>query len=248
MTFKNWYHYYESNQNHFSKMNWIEKKELSENEIKLIAFSLQQFQRGENSEGKSLFKYAKGFDNDDYLKTIRLFIKEEQTHAMVLGKLMELNGIEKIKGHWVDNVFRKLRKLASLENSVTVLVTAEIIAAVYYKALRDATNSVNLQNICRQILVDEEMHINFQSFTLQQFYNKKSKFGKWRARFFHRFLMSGTIAVVGWQHKKVLKAGGYNYRKFKKEVWQEFNRMERMIGKKSEIELRFIEKREMVFN
>ncbi len=248
MTFKNWYLYYESNQNHFSKMNWIEKKELTDSEIKMVTSSLQQFQRGENSEGKSLFKYAKGFNLDDYLKTIRLFIKEEQTHALVLGKFMELNGIEKIKGHWVDAVFRKLRKLASLENSVTVLVTAEIIAAVYYKALRDATDSVNLQNICRQILVDEEMHINFQSFTLQQFYNRKGKFGKWRARFLHRFLMSGTIVVVWWQHKKVLKPGGYRYRKFKKEVWQELDRMERMVGKKTGIEMRFIEKKEMVFS
>ncbi|MED4702270.1 hypothetical protein ABEU80_06045 [Bacillus velezensis] len=46
--------------------------------------------------------------------------------------------------------FRRLRRFASLEQSITVLLTG----------------SVCLQSICRQILIDEEKHIEFQAETL----------------------------------------------------------------------------------
>ncbi|MGD2434216.1 hypothetical protein ACP8H3_09665 [Bacillus velezensis] len=46
--------------------------------------------------------------------------------------------------------FRRLRRFASLEQSITVLLTG----------------SVCLQSICGQILIDEEKHIEFQAETL----------------------------------------------------------------------------------
>lgn len=211
----------------------IKRKKLTSKEKKIISKSIQQFQRGENSEGKSLFKYAKDFNEPFYVETIKLFIREEQTHAAVLGNFMKQNNIPKIKSHWVDNVFRKLRQLASLENSVTILITAEIIAAIYYQALRDATHSKNLKMICEQILIDEEMHINFQSYTLQIFYEKKSRFRKWTSRLFHRILMKGTILVVWLHHKKVYQAGGFSFKKFYQATWQEFKRAENMLMKNS---------------
>ncbi|MES1029990.1 hypothetical protein [Bacillus velezensis] len=46
--------------------------------------------------------------------------------------------------------FRRLRRFASLEQLITVLLTG----------------SVCLQSICGQILIDEEKHIEFQAETL----------------------------------------------------------------------------------
>ncbi|MFG3444326.1 hypothetical protein ACGFZ1_06430 [Bacillus velezensis] len=44
-----------------------------------------------------------------------------------------------------------------------MLLTAEVIVAVYYDALKNVTGSVCLQSICWQILIDEEKHIEFQA-------------------------------------------------------------------------------------
>lgn len=238
MNYHQWHQFFYQNQIHFKEMKWEEETQLSQQELNILTKSLQQFQRGENSEGKSLFKYAKDFNDDGYVDSIKLFIKEEQTHAAVLGKFMAHNDIKRIKSHWVDNVFRKLRRLASLENSVTVLITAEIIAAIYYQALRDATNSINLRKICDQILKDEEMHINFQSYTLSLFYQKKSRFRKMRNRIFHRTLMRGTILVVWLHHRKVYQLGGFSFSRFYRETWKEFKRAENMLMKNDVIEIR----------
>lgn len=229
MTFEDWRNYFEANQNHFTSFDWEINETITDQERDIIRSSIRQFQKGENSEGKNLIKYAKDFGNPIYLETIKLFIKEEQRHALVLGKFMALNGIEKLKKHWVDDIFRKLRKLGSLENSVLVLITAEIIATVYYKALYRATQSRTLKSLCSQILEDEEMHINFQSFTLRQFYQKRSSAGRRFVRGFHRLLMFGTTVLVWFHHIRVLKAGAYTLRTFVDEVFTEFNRSHHMI-------------------
>src|SRR6476620_3746422 len=94
---------------------------------------------GYNSEGKHLYSFAKRFPDPGYLECIRLFIPEEQMHAKVLAKFMKKHDIPQIKNHWTDSVFRWLRKLAGIENTVRVLLVAEIIAKVYYKGLKQAT-------------------------------------------------------------------------------------------------------------
>lgn len=238
MTFNDWKNYYQDNQGHFDWLKQHEIDTLSKAEKKIVQKSLQEFQKGENSEGKNLIHYAREFGNQDYLEAIILFIKEEQRHALVLGEFMKVNEIPKIKTHWVDSVFRGLRKLAGLENSVTILLTAEVISAIYYKGLYKATNSNSLKMMCNRILIDEEMHINFQTFTLGQFYQKKSSFGKFINRVFHRTLMFGTTIVVWTGHRKVLKNGGYSFLKFYKETFEEYNRAVNMIKGKMQIELR----------
>jgi len=114
----------------------------------------------------------------------------------------------------VDGVFRWLRKLVGLENSVLVLLTAEIISKVYYDALNNATGSALLQKICAQVFQDEDQHIAFQCCTLNLLHEKKNSFSKFLTRSWHLFLMTGTILVVWGYHKKVLKKGGYYFSRF----------------------------------
>jgi hypothetical protein len=214
MTFSNWKNYFETNKSHFSDTDWKQPEKLTQAEKKIITTSIQQFQKGENSEGKHFFAFAKTFPDSLYLECIKLFIAEEQTHARVLGKFMDKHDIPKIKKHWVDGCFRWMRKFAGLENSVTVLVTAEIIAKVYYKALLNCTGSALLRKICAQILKDEDQHIIFQCYALSLFYGKKNVTRKFLTRSFHFVLMVGTILIVWIYHRKVLKRGGYNFNKF----------------------------------
>jgi len=57
-----------------------------------------------------------------------------------------MHGLPTIQANWTDAVFRRLRKNVSYEWSITVLIVAEIIALVYYKALRESTTSVVLKS------------------------------------------------------------------------------------------------------
>ena len=229
MNFLLWHQYFESNRNHFDHLDWTNITVLTPEEKNIISSSIQQFQRGEHSEGKHFLQFAKSMKDESYLETIKLFIKEEQDHAAVLGQFMEMQQIDKLKKDWLDNCFRWLRKLAGLECTVTVLLTAEIISMIYYKALRRSTGSVLLKQICHQILVDEEMHLRFQGFTLKILYKKKSVPTVFIIRLLHTILMSGTIIMVWLYHKKVLRTGNYHFFSFFRAVWKEYKRCEKMI-------------------
>jgi len=244
MEFLIWYEYFKDNQDHFYHLKWEEDELLTSSEKAIITFSIRQFQRGEYSEGKHFLQYAMRMDDQSYVFALKLFIKEEQDHAAVLGKFMDIQRIERIKEDWLDNTFRWLRKLAGLECTVTVLLTAEIISMIYYKALDAATSNKILQQVCRQILIDEEMHLRFQSFSLRILYQRKSKTSIALSRILHRILMSGTIVMVWLYHKKVLKAGNYHFFSFFRSVYSQFKRCERMIKEK---ELSFPEYKGMIY-
>jgi len=228
MSFKIFAQHFIDNKEHFQDLDWS-RGILTEEEKKLVSSSIQQFQKWESSEWKHLIKFADELWDCDYTEAVISFIKEEQVHAIVLEKFMKNNNIERISSHWVDSVFRFLRKIFSLENSVMVLLTAEIIAAVYYDALLKATGSKTLQSICKQILADESVHINFQSVTLKEFYMKHNKIRRFLSRTNHKMLMVSTIFIVWIYHKKVFIWGGYSLRKFYYSVMQEFKRSEKII-------------------
>ena len=229
MKFSSWYQYFLSNRNHFDHLDWKNKELLTGAEKEIITSSIQQFQRGEYSEGKHFLQFAKSMKDESYIETVKIFIKEEQDHAAVLGKFMNIQTIEKLGSDWLDNTFRWLRKLAGLEGTVTVLLTAEIISMVYYKALKLVTSSVLLQQICKQVLIDEEMHLRFQSYALGLLYKRKMRISFFISKFLHKILMAGTIIMVWLYHKKVLRAGRYNFFLFFHEVWKEFLKCEKMI-------------------
>ncbi|MCH8902623.1 MAG: hypothetical protein IIA45_01740 [Bacteroidetes bacterium] len=239
MLYAQWLHYFQFNADHFHQIKWATPDLLTPREQKLIRSSIQQFQKGENSEGKNLWRnairYSKINNDNSYARTIELFIKEEQMHARVLGTFMKRHNIPKITSHWMDSVFRRLRNLAGLELSVIVLTTAEIISTVYYKALYAVTNSSLLKEICEQILKDEEMHVNFQAFTIRDFNYKRHYLLKNFITLAHYTLLFGTTVFVYIWHGNVLRAGGYNFNKFMKEVFKEMDRVASMVNNKKPI-------------
>ena len=141
MNFLLWDQYFRVNQDHFDHLDWTNTRPLTGKEKDTISSSIRQFQRGEHSEGKHFLRFAKSLEDESYMKALEIFIKEEQDHAAVLGRFMDIQQIQKLAKDRLDNIFRWLRKLAGLEGTVTVLLTAEIISMVYYKALRLATHS-----------------------------------------------------------------------------------------------------------
>jgi len=233
MRFNQWKEWFLQNQNHFSDIEWNDWRLLSNPERRLIKSSIQQFQRGENSEGKHLFNYAKTMGDDSYTETIRLFIKEEQTHARVLGVYMQKRGIPRITDHWVDNVFRALRQLAGLRVTLTVLLTAEIIAKTYYKALFLATDDQLLREICGQILQDEDKHIEFQCYTLRILFEKRPRWHGMANKWFHEILIRGTLTVVWFGHRKIYRAGNFSLLGFWQANMSIFNDCRKSISTKA---------------
>jgi len=228
LTSLEWKKYYEENACSLLKIPWQIGHELTAEEQKAIAYSVQDFQAGESSEGRHLFQYAKNYAEQigdyEYIHAIRLFIAEEQRHARDLAHFLQINEIPLVRRTFTDYVFRRLRQLlGNLEISIAVLITAEIIAKVYYAALRDATNSQVLQTLCKQILQDEIRHVEFQAERLGILRSKRNWLLLTMTNGLQRFLFGGTCLVVSMFHRKVFLKGGYSFIEYWQHSWKEFN-------------------------
>jgi hypothetical protein len=228
MTFTDFNTYFQANQGHYADLAWDDPHQLTSHELRAVRTSLQTFQRGESSEGHYLYARAKQLGNPEYTAVMRLFIKEEQTHAAVLGRFLDQQGIPRLRGHWLDDVFRGLRRVLNLEHTLRVLLVAEVVAAVYYRALFNATYSGLLQQICRRIMLDEEMHLNFQCFTLRHLAAGRGGVGSWLRRQAYRVLMAGAALAAYTTSRAALKAGGYSLFSFCTAIAAEYARTEQM--------------------
>jgi hypothetical protein len=201
---------------------WNDSHRLSTSERLAIQESVQQFQLGEGSEGHRLLDRAdvhSRASGDPYFReALVLFIKEEQRHSGYLLRFMLAQEIPAVTKHWVDSVFRFLRGLAGLELSLRVLVTAEIIAVPYYRALGRATKCNLLRSISAKIVGDEAAHLKFQASMLHRLARKRSPLvGGLVRRAQHLFLM-GTCCVVWLDHGGVFIAAKYRFRRFLREA------------------------------
>ena len=226
-TSREWLEYYKENGESLLNIPWEIGRDLTDTERSAIAASVQAFQVGESSEGRHLYSYAKQYaeksGDHDYLAAIKLFIAEEHRHSRDLAHFLRQNDIPTIKTTLADRVFRKLRKLlGSLEISIAVLITAEIIAKVYYTALQQATNSAVLRALCDQILYDESKHVEFQAEQLGKLRRGRNRPFQWFTMGIQSVLFWITCLVVWHFHKKALRLGGFNFRRFWQSCWVEF--------------------------
>jgi hypothetical protein len=211
---------------------WHDAPCLTPNERTSIESSIQQFQLGEGSSGRRLLDRASIFaakvGDDTFVPALALFVREEQRHSGQLLRFMEREGIPALPKHWVDSVFRRLRVLAGLELSLRVLVTAEIIAVPYYRALDAATASPLLRGISEQILEDEAAHLRFQASMLARLSARRSRAIEWLAFRLHRLFLLGTTCVVWRGHRRVFQAARRTYRDLVKDALAEFGGLERL--------------------
>jgi undecaprenyl diphosphate synthase len=223
---REWLAYFRRNRTHLLPIPWHAGAELDV-ERRTIARSVQAFQLGEQSEGRHLMRYARRHaertGDPDYVETTRLFIAEEQRHARDLGRFMAVNAIRTRERNWTDGVFRRLRNIAgTLEISIAVLVTAEIIAKVYYPALREATRSTVLRALCDQIVRDERAHVDFQTHQLARLRAGRSAALLLVTRALQRLLFLGTTLVVWLCHRPVFRRSGLGFAGFSRTCWTEF--------------------------
>ncbi len=205
---------------------WTSTVRLTDDERRAIARSVQEFQLGESSEGRHLHSAARAYaartGDHAYVSAIEAFIREEQRHARDLGRFLMAEGIPLTKESLADVVFRWLRRGADLETTVSVLLTAEIIAQVYYAALHDATRSPILRALCDRILADEAAHVRFQAERLRMVRAGRGSVGVMLAVAVQRTVFAATALIVWNGHHAVLARGGFSFRRYWRECWERF--------------------------
>jgi len=192
-------------------------------ERKLIATSIATFQLGEQSDGRTLLRAAERFarvrDLPCLVRVIELLIREEQRHALLLRAFMQDHGIALKRTDWTDRAFRRIRRLAGrrpagLQLYLHVLISAELIGIVYYRALDSATDCQRLRALCRTIVSDELAHVGFESQLLSALRAGRAAPVQALMRSAHRIFFAGTAAVVWMTHRSVLRRAGHGARTF----------------------------------
>lgn len=198
---RRWKDYFEVNAALPDGIPWGSAARLSAVERAWIGPSLAAFQLGESSDGRGLLAAAAacglrpGWSRLEAVT--QAFIREEQGHAALLGRFLDWERLPRIGKEWTDRVFRFLRRHMDLESILAVLLTAEILSLVYYRALAASTANAVLRGLCRKVLVRKA----------------------------HALLFGVTLRVVYLRHRQVLKRGGYPYVKFRRAAWAEFDRV-----------------------
>lgn len=227
-TSADWLRQFESNARQLRIIPWERGAELTPEESAAVASSVAEFQRGESGEGRHLIRYAIQYaertGDIEYVGAIRLFIREEQRHARDLARFLTLNGIPLARASFADAVFRRLRNLlGTLEMSIAVLITAELMAQVYYDALGAATRSTILRRLCEQILNDEARHVEFQAERLGILRARRGRPGYLTTMAFQRVLFAATAVVVWRAHRGAFRQAGFGFVRFWKGAWRCFD-------------------------
>jgi hypothetical protein len=226
LTSAEWCDYFQANNRRVVTIPWEAGVEFTAAERAAVARSIQIFQLGETGQGRHITRaaaeYARRTGDVLYPRALQLFIEEEHRHAALLGRVLDASGIPRIGQQWSAGVFRKLRHLAGLEAAICVLLTAELIAMIYYAALRRATASKVLRRVCDQILRDEVMHLRFQCERLAILRQGRPRWVRRLASGVQSLLFLGTCAVFYFAHRRVLRAGGFSVRRFARRARHEF--------------------------
>lgn len=209
-----WLNHFEYHAQHSRGMPSGISDHLRADEQRLIARSIATFQLGEQSEGATLLGAAERFGRTHAMPSLarifELFIREEQRHAALLGEFMEDHGIPLKRRDWTDQIFRRVRRLAGLELCVYVLISAELIGKVYYRALEAATGCQRLKVLCRILVCEELAHVGFESQLLLALRAPRPAPVRAAMRLAHRVFFAGTAGVVWMTHRAVLRCAGYD--------------------------------------
>jgi hypothetical protein len=127
---------------------------------------LARFQLGEAGEGR----VAREIDrihlpavDDDYRASLKLFVKEEGRHAIILAGLVRALGGQLLSHKASNHLFRWARRLLGLRLKVLVLLVAELVGAAVYQGLGACAGPGGLRRALRDIAADERHHLLFHA-------------------------------------------------------------------------------------
>ncbi len=203
-----------------------------------IARSISIFQLGESGGGTRLRRYTRSIATLEnlrgYQRAVDLFVAEEQSHAALLARtVLHLRGTL-LKKQWSNSIFRWMRDLVNLEFNIQVLLTAELIAEVYFGLLALRCSDPVVQIVAKKLLRDEMGHLSFQrDFLFERLKTLTPAMQRlWRWQF--RAIHAATAIVVAWDHRSCLRAihvTPADFRARAARCWESFqSRLERRLN------------------
>jgi hypothetical protein len=211
---------------------WGHDTGLTPAERDLIAPSLQVFQQGEAQEGGHFYRcasaYALASGDLAYPEAHRLFMDEEKRHGRDLARFLALAGVPILrKQSWLAWGFCWCGSRGGLEPTLLVILMSEVIALIYYAALRRATRSAVLRCLCAQILRDEKQHVRFQSERLALLRCRRPAPLLELTHACDVLLFACALLVCWCGHRRILRAGGLGLTRFWGAGWTAFRTVAR---------------------
>lgn len=208
-----WIHHFQTNASVHDQITFDDQPAPLPDSVRIpLAHSLAIFQLGESGTGSRLRRYAREvapLENfRGYQRAIDLFVCEEQAHSRLLSRMVLHLGGSLLEKQWTNSIFRRLRFLVNLEFAIQVLLTAELIAEVYYGSLYLRVQDASIHSACRQILRDEMKHLEFQRQFLAERLATFTPVGRWLWTCQFRLIHALTSRVVAWDHRHCLRAIG----------------------------------------
>ncbi|MCB1275828.1 hypothetical protein [Prosthecobacter sp.] len=239
MNTQHWINHFEANTRLNHELRLPETPcELPDQTREAFARSIAIFQLGESGGGTRLRRYTRSIASLENLKgyqrAVDLFVAEEQSHAALLARTVgHLRGTL-LKKQWTNSIFRWMRDLVNLEFNIQVLLTAELIAEVYFGLLSLRCSDPVVQTVAKKLLRDEMGHLSFQRDflfeRLKTLIPAMQRLWRWQFQAIH-FV---TAAVVAWDHRDCLRALNVSPADFRARAvrcWQSFqSRLERRLG------------------
>ncbi len=226
-----WVAYYEANARNLLRLPWECGAALTADEKAVLAASLQDFQLGESSDGRYLRQradvYARKAADPAYAEAIAWFIREEQRHSSTLADFLRAAEIALAEHTRLDAAFRWLRHRAGLEFFICVLLTAEMIGKIYYRALLQTSSSPLLRGICTQLLRDEVRHLRFHRERLALMRRRRPRWKLWLTSAVHRLFFKGTALAVWLRHGGAFRAGGIGFLAYWRQCREEWQAHQR---------------------
>jgi hypothetical protein len=218
-----WLNYFEYNRQNRATVPWENGIEIEPHLRAPLIRSLQKFQLGESREGQKLKSHARKTGDAVYAAAIDLFIKEEQEHAQLMGKILRTLNVPLLEKHWSDSCFVFMRQLFGLHQELMVLLLPEMIAKRYFRALHDGTRNAVLRAVFGQIARDEDRHLAFHVEYLRRAFEKMSFTRRICVLVLWRIVFRATCMAVMLDHRKVLRAVGIKPRQFWDDCGQIFD-------------------------
>lgn len=214
-----WVEYFRANRERRLPVPWAAPADFSADELETVIASLRAWQLGESSDAVQLramaAQYARDTNDPAFAEAMELFVAEEQRHGAELGRVLDRAGVPRKSWDFGDAVFRGFRHfLSRMESFVTVVLMVEVLALVYYAAVRRATKCPALRAVCAQILRDEVPHIRFQCERLAQMHRRRGRVGRALTGAATRVLFAGVALAVWIGHRHALRAGGFTFRSY----------------------------------
>jgi len=228
MTFNDLKTYFQANGDRFADLAWDDPHQLGPATLRAVRGSLQAYQRGAGTGGEHLLALVSQLGDADYAAATQLFVQEEASHTDLLGRFMDQQGIERRPAHWLATVFRTFGRALGLMHLVRFILLAEVVAIGYYRALYQATYSGLLQQLCRRILLDKEMHIVYHCLAVRQLATRRNWLSAWLGQQACRGLLVGLTPLSYLAARRTLRAGGYGLWRFCAAVAAEYSRVEQM--------------------